>query len=140
MKKLSANSLKRKLKEGWEVESEDSKKGLVESRIKLESMRSTKSKQFISIKSVKDLVSESIKGPLEKTINLFSNKLDSVDNNLKEQKGDIDIINSKISELIEKKTEVNSIKVESKQKKKKYKFTVSRDYRGFIDNVVAEEV
>lgn len=122
--KISQNDLKKKLNSGWEIE--DIKKAKPKKKPK---------------PLIREQVAEGIKESHDQTVRNISDLVDAMKNAFNLQSEATNDLKKQLQQVVDRKITVEMPpQRETKVAKKKWKFTVSRDGRGFIEDIIAEEI
>jgi len=121
MNKITKEELRKRFSKGWEVEE-------------------VKKPQPIPAKKpmLKDAVADSIKYTSDETFRAIDQLTKVMTDAFNKQVEGNTELKTKMNEVIDRKILVEWPK--DTQKKKRWRFTVQRDGRGFIENIIAEEI
>ena len=117
--KISKKDLKKKFEKGWEVERVETPEPVPE-----------------PTPSVEEIVAGGVKQSSTETLKVVSKLTEAMTNVFNKQLKEGVSLQSQINKIIDKKIIVEI----PKANKKKWRFTVERDGRGFIENIIATEM
>jgi hypothetical protein len=122
MAKITQRELKKRLGKGWEVETIEKAKPKAKPK-----------------KLLKDQIAEQMIDSGRKTQETINQLADTIRATFEQQTEVTDNLDKRITEVGDRKITVE-MPPAKEGKKKKWKFHVQRDHRGFIENIIAEEL
>jgi len=119
MKTISQERLKDRVASGWEIDSVTKAKPVKKPK-----------------KLIKDVISEGIKESSDANTKAIAAMAKAMGMFLRAQSQSNDVMVKRLNILSEPKVAIPEVRVG----KKRWKFNVKRDHRGFIENMIAEEI